>query len=128
MNVFTAVGRIGRDAQTKFTQAGKPLTVWPLAVDEGFGDHKTTTWMDCVMFGERGAKVGEYILKGGQLAVTGSIRLDTYKAKDGTDKSKVALRVQEVTLLGGKSERQESAPRQQPKPADDFRDDGIPDF
>lgn len=33
MNNFSAVGRIGRDAVTRFTQAGKAVTSWALAVD-----------------------------------------------------------------------------------------------
>lgn len=135
MNVFTAVGRIGRDAETKYTQAGKPLTVWPLAVDDGFGDNKVTTWFDCVMFGERGTKLAEYIVKGGQLAVSGSIRLDTYTSKDGTDKSKIAMRIQEVTLLAKpNTERQTRPPEPKPQAAqakaeafaDDFEDSDIP--
>lgn len=135
MNVFTAVGRIGRDAETKYTKAGKPLAVWPLAVDDGFGDNKVTTWFDCVMFGDRGTKLAEYIVKGGQLAVSGSIRLDTYTSKDGTDKSKIAMRIQEVTLLSKpNTERQARPPEPKPQAAqakaeafaDDFADDDIP--
>ena len=111
MNVFTGIGRLGRDAEVRHTQAGKPITTFAVAIEDGFGDNKTTTWLDCAMFGERGEKIASYIRKGDRIGVTGSIRLDTYTTRDGVEKSKVALRVQDVTLLSGKQDRQD-APRQ----------------
>lgn len=125
MNVFTGIGRLGRDAEVRHTQAGKPITTFAVAIEDGFGDNKTTTWIDCAMFGERGEKIASYIRKGDRIGVTGSIRLDTYTTRDGVEKSKVALRVQDVTLLGGKQD----APRtqRQAEPAvDDFEDGSIP--
>lgn len=132
MNVFTGIGRLGRDAEVRHTQAGTPVTTFAVAIDEGFGERKTTTWIDCAMFGERGERVASYIRKGDRIGVTGSIRLDTYTTRDGVGKSKVALRVQDVTLLGGKQD----APRSEPRPSggtgpvehasDGFDDDTIP--
>lgn len=132
MNVFTGIGRLGRDAEVRHTQAGTPITTFAVAIDEGFGERKTTTWIDCAMFGERGEKVASYIRKGDRIGVTGSIRLDTYTTRDGVEKSKVALRVQDVTLLGGKQD----APRSEPRPSggtgpvehtsDGFEDQDIP--
>jgi single-strand DNA-binding protein len=135
MNVFTGIGRLGRDAEVRYTQAGTPVTTFAVAIEDGFGGNKTTTWLDCAMFGERGEKIAGYIRKGDRIGVTGSIRLDTYTTRDGVEKSKVALRVVDVTLLGGKQDRQD-APRSEPRPSggtgpaehtgDDFDDDDIP--
>lgn len=132
MNVFAGIGRLGRDAEVRHTQAGKPITTFAVAIEDGFGDNKTTTWLDCAMFGERGEKIASYIRKGDRIGVTGSIRLDTYTTRDGVEKSKVALRVQDVTLLGGKQD----APRSEPRPSggtgpvehasDSFDDSEIP--
>ena len=142
MNVFTAIGRLGRDAEVRYTADGKAITTFAVAVDDGFGDRKVTSWIDCALFGERGPKISEFIRKGDRIGVTGSIRLDTYKTRDGEDKSKIAMRVQDVTLLGDKREdgndrqqpsrpaRQQAAPqRQAPQrsaPVDDFAEDDIP--
>lgn len=136
MNIFTGIGRLGRDAEVRHTSAGKPVTTFAVAIEDGFGEHKTTTWMDCSMFGERGEKVAGYIRKGDRIGVTGSIRLDTYTTRDGVEKSKVALRVQDVTLLGGKQDSGSRAPRDEPQRAggtgpvehtsDGFDDDDIP--
>lgn len=128
MNIFTGIGRLGRDAEVRHTSAGKPVTTFSVAIEDGFGEHKTTTWMDCSMFGERGEKVAGYIRKGDRIGVTGSIRLDTYTTRDGVEKSKVALRVADITLLGSKSDGGQRTQRQaQPEPeVDDFGADFVP--
>ncbi len=114
MNSFSAVGRIGRDAEVRYTQSGTALTVFPLAVDDGIGDKKVTTWIDCAMWGERGTKVAEHIRKGDQLFVKGSIRLETYTTKDGVEKSNVAMRIEDLQFVGPKRDQ---APAQQAAPA-----------
>ena len=133
MNVFNAIGRIGRDAVTRHTQGGKAVTGWSLAVDRGWGDNKQTTWMDCTIWGERGEKLAEHIRKGDRLGVTGELGT---REHDG--KTYVTLDVRDVTLLGGKPDTgngtpRQSAPRatQRPSPAtappaDDFDDENIP--
>lgn len=128
MNIFTGIGRLGQDAEVRHTSAGKPVTTFAVAIEDGFGERKTTTWMDCSMFGERGEKIAGYIRKGDRIGVTGSIRLDTYTTRDGVEKSKVALRVADITLLGGKSDGGQRTQRQaQPEPeGDDFGADFVP--
>lgn len=124
MNVFTAIGRVGRDAVVRHTQAGKAVTGWSLAVESGFGDKKVTTWLDCSMWGERGPKVADYIRKGDRLGVTGEIAT---REHDG--KTYVTLNVSDVTLLGDKKADTGNGGRSRPAPkADDgdFGGDPIP--
>ena len=121
MNVFTAIGRVGRDAQVRYTGAGKAVAGWSLAVDDGWGENKKTVWLDCSLWGDRADKLAPHITKGAQLGVTGSIGT---REHDG--KTYVTLRVSDVTLLGGKGERdqQQSQPsRQPPAKGDEFNDD-----
>jgi single-strand DNA-binding protein len=131
VNNFSAVGRIGRDAVTRFTQAGKAVTGWALAVDKGFGENKQTVWLDCSWWGERGTKVADFIKKGDRLAVVGEIG-----TRDHDGKTYVTLDIRDVTLLGEKTEgttqrpaRQappQNSPGQNLPPIDDFADDDIP--
>jgi single-strand DNA-binding protein len=99
MNSFNAIGRVGKDAQTRFTQGGEPVTGWSLAVDSGYGDKKQTLWLDCSLWGKRGEKVAEYITKGSQLGVSGELG-----SREHDGKTYLTLRVGEVSLIGGKPE------------------------
>lgn len=134
MNSCNFVGRIGKDAVTRFTQGGKPVTGFPLAVDTGFGDSKQTLWLDCSWWGDRAAKVADYIKKGDRLGVVGEIG-----SREHEGKTHVTLNVRDVTLLGNKQEggtsssgsRGGAPQRTRPLPAtapepQDFDDDAIP--
>lgn len=132
MNNFNAIGRVGKDAQTRFTQGGEPVTGWSLAVDSGYGDKKQTLWLDCSLWGKRGEKVAEFITKGSQLGVTGELG-----SREHDGKTYLTLRVAEVSLIGGRQDtgtsssgsRGDAPQRDRPKaaePADDFADDDLP--
>lgn len=128
MNNCSFVGRVGRDAVVRYTQGGKAVTGWALAVDRGWGDQKQTVWLDCSWWGERGTKVADFIKKGDRLAVTGELGTREHEGK-----VHVTLDIRDVTLLGSKPEGQQQ-PRQAPPkgratPPDsyeDFTDDDLP--
>jgi len=138
MNNASFIGRIGRDAETRFTANSNAVTGWPVAVDIGWGENKSVLWLDCSMWGERGEKVAQHIRKGDRIGVCGEISLEVYESK-GETRSKVKLNVRDVTLLGNKQDEQEQAPRQSrqsaparsapaspPSAHADFEDDEIP--
>lgn len=119
MNVFNAIGRVGKDAIVRYTQSGKAVAGWSLAVDDGWGQNKQTVWLDCSLWGDRAEKLAPFITKGAQIGVTGSIGT---REHDG--KTYVTLRVQDVTLIGGKIESRQAEPARQVAPvADKFLDD-----
>lgn len=97
MNVFTCIGRVGKDAVLRHTQGGDPVAGWSLAVDAGYGDKKVTTWLDCSLWGKRAETLAPMIAKGDRLGVSGEL---STREHDG--KTYVTLRVSDVTLLGEK--------------------------
>jgi len=122
MNQFNGIGRIGRDAVTRHTANGKPVTGWAMAIETGFGDNKQTTWLDCSLWGDRGEKVAAYIVKGDRIGVCGEIGT---REHDG--KTYVTLNVRDITLLGGKKDKPaESRSDPQKAVVDDFEDSSIP--
>lgn len=137
MNNFSGIGRVGRDAETRHTQSGTAVTSWPVAIDSGYGQNKRTEWFDCALWGERGEKLASYIRKGDRIGVQGEISMDTYQTRDGTEKSRLRLRVVDVTLLGNKSDSHSGGQESRAAPAqrtgtgpvehsDGFEDDDIP--
>jgi single-strand DNA-binding protein len=119
MNSFNGIGRIGRDAVTRQTGNGKPVTGWPLAIDVGWGDKKTTLWLDCTLWGDRGQKLSEYLTKGAQIGVTGEIGTREHEGK-----TYVTLNVDNVTLVGKPKEAAATpAPAAKAKAASELEDD-----
>ena len=135
MSIITSgVGRIGKDAVTRFTQGGDAVTGFSLAMDDGFGDKKTTHWFDCSGWGKRYEAVAPYLLKGSQVFVVGE-----QGEREHEGKVYKTLRLQTLDLVGSKPEagggsggaRGGAPARTRPAkatdaPADEFADDPIP--
>src|SRR3954464_4529220 len=105
MNVWTFSGRVGADAELRTTQSGEKVLSFRVANDIGFGDRRTTQWVDCSMWGKRAESVANYIKKGDKITVSGELKLEEFQRRDGTPGSKLAVRVNDLDLAS----RQESA-------------------
>ena len=113
-NVFSFTGSLGRNAELKNVN-GQDLLSFAVANTVGFGDKKTTMWIDCSMWGQRGAKAAPYLLKGQSVFVSGELTTREYQAKDGSGtKTALALNVTVLDLVGGKKQ---DAPQPTPVPA-----------
>jgi single-strand DNA-binding protein len=117
LNVCTFTGRLGRDAESKYLPTGTAVLEFSIAVDTGFGDKRRSFWLKCAMFGDRGPKLAQYLVKGQQVAVSGEFDPRQYQAKDGSEKISLELRISAVELIGGKNDAQQSQPEAATKPA-----------
>lgn len=80
MQQITISGRIGKDAETRDTQGGT-VTSFNVAVDQGFGDRKSTNWFRVSAWGKKGAGAAPYLLKGGVVTVVGELEFSEYEGK-----------------------------------------------
>ena len=128
MNSWSFTGHIGEDCNTRFTQSGDSVVSFSVGVKSGFGDKATTTWAKCAMFGKRGESVAPYLKKGALVGISGEVNLRDYQDKEGQKRYSLDVRVNDLTLLGGKPSG-DSAPSQpqrnaQGAPKQSFEDDG----
>lgn len=99
MNSCTIYGRLGQDAEYQTTQSGTGMLKFSVANNTGYGDKKQTNWFRCVMWGERGAKLVEYLKKGAAVVVTGEVTMNTYESKkDGIEVSSLNLNVRDLSF------------------------------
>jgi len=151
INKVILVGNLGNDPETKYTQGGMAVTKISLATtsvrkDKEGNTQERTEWHRVTFFGKLGEIAGEYLRKGSQCYVEGSIRYDKYTGQDGVEKYSTDIIADEMQMLGGRGEgggggggdraarpqRQETAQRrpvpaqQQQAQVDDFSDDDIP--
>ena len=104
MKSITIAGNIGKDAVTRTTPNGEKVTGWSVAVEERNGQDKRSIWFDCTLWGKRGESLAQYLTKGGKVAVSGEL-----STRDHEGKTYLTIRVDQVTLQGGKpdGERQD---------------------
>lgn len=109
MNNCTFTGNLGKDAVTRYTQGGKSVTGFSLAVKTGWGDNEKTLWIDCSLWGERGEKLAQYLTKGTKACVSGEASL--FEADNG--KTYLKLNVRDIDLMGRAEGRSEASERQE---------------
>lgn len=130
MNKITFTGRLAADAELRFTPQGHQVCSFRVASDVGFGQHKTTNWFSCQVWGKRGESVVPYLTKGQQVTVFGTLQMREWTNKEGVKSLSPDVRVDDVDLQGGKREgaAQPAAPSYQPaaQPDADFAGDDIP--
>jgi single-strand DNA-binding protein len=116
LNTYSFTGRLGADAETRYTSSGTAVWSARVAVGYGYGDNKGTNWITAQVFGKRAESLSKLELtKGTQVAVNGELRVREYDRKDGTKGTSVEVNASDVHLIGGKGEAkpESSAPRQQ---------------
>lgn len=93
-----------------------------VATDHGYGDKKTTTFINCSLFGKRASVLGNYLTKGTQIVLHGELFTREYQAKDGTTKTSLECRVAEVDLVGSKKDKdgEQSATQDKSSPAPSY--------
>jgi single-strand DNA-binding protein len=109
-NVFSFTGSLGRNAELKNVN-GQDLLNFAVANSVGFGDKKTTLWVDATLWGQRAVKAAPYLLKGQSVFVSGELTTREYQAKDGSGtKTALTLNVTVLDLVGGKKQDAQPAP------------------
>ena len=106
MNVFTVTGNLGKDCEVK-SIGSSSVCNFTVAAKSGFGDKAQTIWLDCALWGKQ-AESGlvQYLTKGQQVAVSGELG-----SRDHDGKTYLTLRVNNISLVGGKVEGGQAAPR-----------------
>jgi single-strand DNA-binding protein len=104
MNQVVLIGRLTRDAELKFTNAGYPIINMSLAVTNRV--RKENAWQeeasffDAVLFGKIAETLQQYLVKGKQVCVQGQLRQRRWE-QEGQTRSKVEIVINEIQLLGG---------------------------
>lgn len=83
MNHVVLTGRLTKDVEVKATNSGKSVTMFVIAVDDGFGDTKRTYFPQIVVWGKTAEACGRCLHKGSKVAVSGKLTTRTYDNNQG---------------------------------------------
>jgi single-strand DNA-binding protein len=106
VNKAILVGNLGKDPEVRFTPSGRAVAKFPLAttdswVDQESGRQERTEWHNIVVWGKQAEQCGQYLTKGRQVYIEGSIRSRSYDDKDGNKRYITEVVAQRVQFLGG---------------------------
>jgi single-strand DNA-binding protein len=121
VNKAILVGNLGRDPEVRFTPSGRAVAKFPIATTERWTDQdgnrqERTEWHNIVVWGKQAETCGQYLAKGRQVYVEGSIRTRSYDDKEGNKRYITEIIARDVRFLGGAGGGRTSAETALPVP------------
>ena len=122
VNKVILVGRLGNDPEVKHLEGDNVVANVSLATSESYKDKtgakvEQTEWHSLEFWGTQAKIAEQYLQKGSQIYVEGKIKTETWEDKDGNKRYKTKIRVNSLTMLGGKKDDVTHVPPQQSSPA-----------
>ena len=125
LNKVILIGHLGKDPEVRYMPSGGAVVNITLATNETWKDKQTgeaqerTEWHNLVFYGKLAEIAGEYLRKGRQVYIEGSLRTRKWQDKNGQDRYTTEIIANEMLLLGsreggGGSTSFESRPQQRP--------------
>ena len=112
LNQCNMIGRAGRDCELRFTQSGKPVANFSMAVGRSWKDKngeksEQTEWFNVVIFGKLGEQVAaKFVTKGTKLFISGRLQIRKYQNTNGEDKYSTEIVADTLQLLDSKPQGQ----------------------
>ena len=110
INKVILVGTLGRDPETRYMPSGGAITNLRIATSEQWKDKQTgekreaTEWHSVSMFDKLAEIAAQYLRKGSQVYIEGSLRTRKWQDKEGQDRYTTEVRATDMQMLGGRSE------------------------
>ena len=106
INKVILVGNLGNDPEVRYSQSGSAITTISVATSESWKDkdgnpQERTEWHRVKFFGRLAEIAGEYLKKGRQVYIEGSLRTEKYTDKSGVEKYSTDIIANEMQMLGG---------------------------
>ncbi len=100
------VGNLGRDPELKYLQNGVAVCNFSVAVSSfsGQGEQRQekTTWFRVAAWRELGERCNQYLAKGRQVMVVGTVDVRAYTDNSGQPQATLELTARDVRFLGSR--------------------------
>lgn len=120
MNSISFDGRLAADAELRYTPSGDPVLSFRVASDIGYGERKSTNWFQCQIWGKRAEAIKDYLLKGQQVTIYGALMLREWTDKEGVKRLSPDVRVNDLSLQGGKRDDGQQGQQRQDNGTNDY--------
>ena len=114
MNKVILIGRLVKDPEMRYTQSGKGVCSFVLAVDRRFSKEgqQTADFIPIVAWNKLAEIVGDNLTKGRRISVEGRMQVRNYDAQDGTKRYVTEVIADEVEFLDSRKDGQPKPERQ----------------
>ncbi len=122
INKVILVGNLGKKPEIREFEGGRKVANFSIATNESYTNKsgekiKNTEWHNIEMWDRLAEIADKYLDKGSTVYVEGKIKTDQWTDKDNNTRYTTRIRVNNMQMLGGKSDSSESANAATPPPA-----------
>ena len=108
LNNVCIMGRLTSDPEVKYTQSGKSVTSFAVAVDrdyKGDSDNYPTDFIDIVAWRNTAEFAAKYFCKGDMIGINGRLQTRTYQDKQGNNRKVTEIIANNIYFCGSKREQ-----------------------
>ena len=122
LNKVLLIGRLTQDPDLRYTANGIPVAKFGLAVDRSFKKQdgtRETDFIDIVAWRQRAEFASNYLSKGRQVFVEGSLQISSFTGQDGVKRRRAEVHVDNFAFVGprpGDTEREAPGEETPPSP------------
>jgi single-strand DNA-binding protein len=126
MNNWVGIGRLIADPEVRYaSESQKAIAKFKIAIDDGYGDKKSTDFIPITCFGKTAENVERFLSKGKMCGVSGKIKTGSYTNKEGVKIYTTDVLAERVEFLSPK-ESGATQPDGVPEGFEAVDDDSIP--
>ncbi len=93
-------GRVGNSPQLRQTQSGEHVANLNLALDQGYGERKSTAWVRVTVWGKQALAVCNHVDTGDLIEAHASqFRVSTWAAEDGSPQGQLEVTAHRVDFI-----------------------------
>ncbi|CAB4121803.1 Ssb Single-stranded DNA-binding protein [uncultured Caudovirales phage] len=104
LNRCEFIGRLGKDPELRYSPGGDAFCNFSIAVGWKSKEKEGAEWVRATAFGKLAEICGQYLKKGSQVYIAGRMTTRKWKNKEGVDQYSTEINVDQMQMLGGKSE------------------------
>lgn len=113
MNNINIIGTMVRDLELKYLPSGTAVGSFAIAVNQDYKNQagqkvEKTSFFDVKVVGKQSETINQYFHKGSRIGITGSLEQETWSAQDGTNRSRVIIKLENFSFIDRKSDNQNS--------------------
>lgn len=133
MNSIVLLGRLTRDPEVRYTQTGKVVCQFTLAVDRPFtnqGGQREADFIPIILWGKQAETAGNSFAKGHRVLVEGRLQIRSYDAKDGSKRYATEVIASHFEFIERKADvqSQQQSTQQYQQPAQGYQQGSMDGF
>lgn len=118
-NKITIVGYLGKDPEIRYTPDGQAVCNFSVATSEKRKDRtgeaqEITTWFKITVWGKRAEVANQYLSKGKQVYIEGTLRQEEWTDREGLKRTSLVVNASDFQFLGTKGDEGGSGFQSQP--------------